>query len=109
MPPVGPGADGKPGMKPQLDRSSKGNTRQKVIFACIHNVGRSQMAAACFNQLADPHFAPGVSTTRKQHSLYPSCPTTPGRFTAISPTSSPNSVFAHANHARVNFFASSLL
>mgnify|MGYP001453052448 CR=1 FL=1 len=25
-----------------------------VIFACIHNAGRSQMAAALFNQLADP-------------------------------------------------------
>ena len=27
---------------------------QKVIFACVHNAGRSQMAAAFFNQLADP-------------------------------------------------------
>ena len=26
---------------------------QKVIFACVHNAGRSQMAAAFFNQLAD--------------------------------------------------------
>lgn len=25
-----------------------------VIFACVHNAGRSQMAAALFNQLADP-------------------------------------------------------
>lgn len=25
-----------------------------VLFACIHNAGRSQMAAAFFNQLADP-------------------------------------------------------
>jgi len=25
-----------------------------VIFACVHNAGRSQMAAAVFNQLADP-------------------------------------------------------
>jgi len=25
-----------------------------VIFACVHNAGRSQMAAAFFNQLADP-------------------------------------------------------
>jgi protein-tyrosine-phosphatase len=29
----------------------------KVIFACIHNAGRSQMAAAFFNQLADPQKA----------------------------------------------------
>ena len=25
-----------------------------VVFACVHNAGRSQMAAALFNQLADP-------------------------------------------------------
>jgi arsenate reductase len=25
-----------------------------VIFACVHNAGRSQMAAALFNKLADP-------------------------------------------------------
>ena len=25
-----------------------------VIFACVHNAGRSQMAAAFFAQLADP-------------------------------------------------------
>jgi len=25
-----------------------------VLFACVHNAGRSQMAAALFNQLADP-------------------------------------------------------
>ena len=34
---------------------------QKVIFACIHNAGRSQMAAAFFNQLADPHKALAIS------------------------------------------------
>jgi len=28
-----------------------------VIFACVHNAGRSQMAAAFFNQLADPGHA----------------------------------------------------
>jgi arsenate reductase len=26
----------------------------RVIFACVHNAGRSQMAAAWFNRLADP-------------------------------------------------------
>jgi arsenate reductase len=31
------------------------------IFACIHNAGRSQMAAAWFNQLADGSKARGVS------------------------------------------------
>lgn len=25
-----------------------------VVFACVHNAGRSQMAAALFNKLADP-------------------------------------------------------
>ena len=33
----------------------------KVIFACIHNAGRSQMAAAFFNHLADPAKAQAMS------------------------------------------------
>jgi arsenate reductase len=33
----------------------------KVIFACVHNAGRSQMAAAFFNQLADPAKAKAIS------------------------------------------------
>ena len=32
-----------------------------VIFACVHNAGRSQMAAAFFNQVADPSKARAVS------------------------------------------------
>jgi arsenate reductase len=32
-----------------------------VIFACVHNAGRSQMAAAWFNQFADPSKAHAVS------------------------------------------------
>ena len=32
-----------------------------VIFACIHNAGRSQMAAAFFNERANPAFARAVS------------------------------------------------
>jgi Protein-tyrosine-phosphatase len=44
----------------QIDRS-KGNRMLKVIFACVHNAGRSQMAAAFFNQLADPTKAEAVS------------------------------------------------
>ncbi len=32
-----------------------------VIFACVHNAGRSQMAAAYFNALADPAQARAVS------------------------------------------------
>jgi arsenate reductase len=33
----------------------------RVIFACRHNAGRSQMAAALFNALADPQRAAAVS------------------------------------------------
>ena len=33
----------------------------RVIFACVHNAGRSQMAAAFFNALADPDRARAVS------------------------------------------------
>ena len=32
-----------------------------VIFACVHNAGRSQMAAAWFNALADPRRARAIS------------------------------------------------
>lgn len=32
-----------------------------VLFACVHNAGRSQMAAALFNQLADPSKARAIS------------------------------------------------
>jgi arsenate reductase len=32
-----------------------------VLFACIHNAGRSQMAAAWFNQLAARHAARAIS------------------------------------------------
>ncbi len=32
-----------------------------VIFACVHNAGRSQMAAAFFNTLADPAQAHAIS------------------------------------------------
>jgi arsenate reductase (thioredoxin) len=32
-----------------------------VLFACVHNAGRSQMAAAWFNRLADPAAARAIS------------------------------------------------
>ena len=32
-----------------------------VIFACVHNAGRSQMAAAFFEQMANPAFARAIS------------------------------------------------
>ena len=43
-----------------------------VIFACVHNAGRSQMAAALFNKLADPSKARAMSagTTPGEH-VYP--------------------------------------
>jgi len=34
---------------------------KRVIFACVHNAGRSQMAAAWFNSLSDPRKALAVS------------------------------------------------
>jgi arsenate reductase len=34
---------------------------KRVIFACVHNAGRSQMASAFFNRLADPARATAVS------------------------------------------------
>jgi arsenate reductase len=34
---------------------------ETVIFACVHNAGRSQMATAWFNELADPTRARAVS------------------------------------------------
>ena len=32
-----------------------------VLFACVHNAGRSQMAAAWFNLLSDPTMAQAIS------------------------------------------------
>jgi arsenate reductase len=32
-----------------------------VLFACVHNAGRSQIAAALFNELADPAKARAIS------------------------------------------------
>lgn len=34
---------------------------KRVVFACVHNAGRSQMAAAWFNRVADPAKAAAVS------------------------------------------------
>ena len=36
-----------------------------VLFACVQNAGRSQMAAAYFNQLADPQKARAISAGTK--------------------------------------------
>jgi arsenate reductase len=37
----------------------------KVIFACVHNAGRSQMAAAFFNSIADAKLAHAISAGTK--------------------------------------------
>jgi len=43
-----------------------------VIFACVHNAGRSQMAAAFFNELADSRQARAVSAgTRPALTIHP--------------------------------------
>ncbi|HYU42460.1 MAG TPA: arsenate reductase ArsC [Vicinamibacteria bacterium] len=44
---------------PERDPSRR--TVQRVIFACMHNAGRSQMAAAFFNEIADPERARAIS------------------------------------------------
>src|SRR5919197_5555074 len=43
-----------------------------VVFACVHNAGRSQMAAAFFNAFADPGTARAVSAgTRPAERVHP--------------------------------------
>ena len=44
----------------------------KVVFACVANAGRSQMAAALFNTLADPKRARAISAgTRPGTAVHP--------------------------------------
>jgi arsenate reductase len=48
------------------------STVTRVVFACVHNAGRSQMAAAFFNALADPAKARAVSAgTRPAGRVHP--------------------------------------
>jgi arsenate reductase (thioredoxin) len=43
-----------------------------VVFACVHNAGRSQMAAGFFNALADPRRARAISAgTQPAASVHP--------------------------------------
>ena len=45
---------------------------ETVIFACVHNAGRSQMAAAFFNVFADPDSAHAVSAgTQPGENVHP--------------------------------------
>ena len=44
----------------------------RVVFACVHNAGRSQMAAAFFSVLADPRRAEATSAgTQPGHRVQP--------------------------------------
>jgi arsenate reductase (thioredoxin) len=46
--------------------------RAKVVFACVANAGRSQMASAFFNKLADSKRAYALSAgTRPAHAVHP--------------------------------------
>jgi arsenate reductase len=46
--------------------------RRRVLFACVHNAGRSQMAAAWFGALADPAKADATSAgTRPGDRVHP--------------------------------------
>jgi arsenate reductase len=40
---------------------SKVHEMETVLFACVHNAGRSQMSAAWFNKLCDPAKAVAIS------------------------------------------------
>lgn len=43
-----------------------------VLFACVHNAGRSQMAAALFNLVAEPSKAHAISAgTQPQSQVHP--------------------------------------
>jgi arsenate reductase (thioredoxin) len=47
-------------------------SRETVLFACVHNAGRSQIAAALFNALADPEQAVAISAgTRPAAAVHP--------------------------------------
>jgi arsenate reductase (thioredoxin) len=47
----------------RIDGITKPGTKKMrtVLFACVHNAGRSQMAAALFNEIADPAQARAIS------------------------------------------------
>jgi arsenate reductase (thioredoxin) len=48
-------------MANDASRSTAPSRPVTLLFACVHNAGRSQMAAAIFNALADPALARGIS------------------------------------------------
>lgn len=62
----------------------------KVIFACIHNAGRSQMAAAFFNQYADLSKAEAISAgTQPALHIHPEVKTVMGEIDIHLTTATP--------------------
>src|SRR6476646_34189 len=47
--------------RPRRHAAIRGGTMTTVLFACVHNAGRSQIAAAWFNLLSDPAKARAIS------------------------------------------------
>lgn len=43
----------------------------KILFACVHNAGRSQMAAAFFNHIAPPELRAFSAGTQPASSVHP--------------------------------------
>ena len=41
--------------------STRPTKKPSVLFVCVHNAGRSQMAAAFFNSMVDPEKARAIS------------------------------------------------
>jgi arsenate reductase len=57
---------------PHDDLAQRSNPMKMVIFACVHNAGRSQMAAAFFNEMTNPTLARAVSAgTRPAARVHP--------------------------------------
>jgi glycerol uptake facilitator-like aquaporin len=57
---------------PHDDERSRRSPVKTLIFACVHNAGRSQMAAAFFNETIDPALARAVSAgTRPAARVHP--------------------------------------
>jgi arsenate reductase len=56
---------------PDRTKAGERSLDGKVIFACVHNAGRSQMAAAWFNALADPAKRTPPRPARSPATAYP--------------------------------------
>ena len=73
-----------------------------VLFACVHNAGRSQMAAALFNRLADPTKAIAISAgTEPGAHVHPEVVTAMRELgvdlSSVSPRKLTDDLAAHAN------------